>query len=177
MSKQSFMALENDQLNKFIKQNGFPKNLDAISLKSKIDSNNLIPEDIYKFLTDANAELFDTPVIGAEVYKSIDGGITWQKQNSNYLDGVYNSYGYYFGRIHVSPSNSNQIYIYGVPILKSDDSGKTFKRIGASNVHVDHHDLWINPKNTNHLVLGNDGGVNISYDQGNNWIKLNHPSV
>ena len=91
MSKQSFMALENDQLNKFIKQNGFPKNLDAISLKSKIDSNNLIPEDIYKFLTDANAELFDTPVIGAEVYKSIDGGITWQKQNSNYLDGVYNS--------------------------------------------------------------------------------------
>ena len=177
MSKQSFMALENDQLNKFIKQNGFPKDLDAVSLKSKIDSNELIPEDIYKFLTDANAELFDTPVIGAEVYKSIDGGISWQKQNSNYLDGVYNSYGYYFGRIHVSPTNSDQIYIYGVPILKSDDSGKTFKRIGASNVHVDHHDLWINPKNTNHLVLGNDGGVNISYDQGNNWIKLNQPSV
>ena len=166
MSKQSFMYLGNDKLNNFIKQNGFPKDLDAVYLKSKINSNQLIPEDIYKFLTDANAELFDTPVIGAEVYKSIDGGISWQKQNSNYLDGVYNSYGYYFGRIHVSPTNSDQIYIYGVPILKSDDSGKTFKRIGASNVHVDHHDLWINPKNTNHLVLGNDGGVNISYDQG-----------
>ena len=177
MSKQSFMDLGNEKLNSFIKQNGFPKDTDAVYLKSKINSNQLIPEDIYKFLTDANAELFDTPVIGAEVYKSIDGGISWQKQNSNYLDGVYNSYGYYFGRIHVSPTNSDQIYIYGVPILKSDDSGKTFKRIGASNVHVDHHDLWINPKNTNHLVLGNDGGVNISYDQGDNWIKLNQPSV
>ena len=128
-------------------------------------------------MTDANAELFDTPVIGAEVYKSLDSGITWTKQNDEYLDGVYNSYGYYFGRIHVSPKDSNQIYIYGVPIIKSNDSGKTYTRIGASNVHVDHHDLWINPKNTNHLVLGNDGGVNISYDQGENWIKLNQPSV
>ena len=63
------------------------------------------------------------------------------------------------------------------PLLKSNDSGKTFSDIGASNVHVDHHDLWINPNDNNHLVLGNDGGVNISYDQGDNWIKLNQPSV
>ena len=97
--------------------------------------------------------------------------------NEDYLDGVYSSYGYYFGRIHVSPVDSEQIYIYGVPLLKSNDSGKTFSDIGASNVHVDHHDLWINPNDNNHLVLGNDGGVNISYDQGDNWIKLNQPSV
>ena len=177
MSKQDFMNLDNDKLNSFIKQNGFPNDLNSNGLKTKINSGELKPVDVYKFLTDANAELFDTPVIGAEVYKSVDGGLTWSKQNDEYLDAVYNSYGYYFGRIHVSPTDSDQIYIYGVPILKSNDSGKTYKRIGASNVHVDHHDLWINPKNTNHLVLGNDGGVNISYDQGNNWIKLNQPSV
>ena len=75
------------------------------------------------------------------------------------------------------PIDSNKIYVYGVPILKSNDSGKSYERIGASNVHVDHHDLWINPENTDHLVLGNDGGVNISYDEGANWIKLNQPSV
>ena len=63
----------------------------------------LVPNDLYRFLTDANAELFDTPVIGAEVYKSVDSGVTWTKQNDEHLDGVYNSYGYYFGRIHVSP--------------------------------------------------------------------------
>lgn len=177
MSKEELLNLNKEELNLFIRKNSFPKDINSQSLKAKIKSNLIKPDDVYRFLTDANAELFDTPVIGAEVYKSMDGGQTWKKQNMDYLDSVYNSYGYYFGRIHVSPTNSEQIYIYGVPILKSNDSGKTFKRIGASNVHVDHHDLWINPKNTNHLVLGNDGGVNISYDQGENWIKLNQPSV
>ena len=177
MTKQDFMSLDNKELNLFIKQNRFQNELNSELLKSKIESGELKPSDVYKFLTDANAELFDTPVIGAEVYKSVDGGTTWKKQNEEYLDAVYNSYGYYFGRIHVSPIDSEQIYIYGVPILKSNDSGKTYVRIGASNVHVDHHDLWINPKNTDHLVLGNDGGVNISYDQGVNWMKLNQPSV
>jgi len=177
MTKQDFMSLDNKELNLFIKQNRFQNELNSELLKSKIKSGELKPSDVYKFLTDANTELFDTPVIGAEVYKSLDGGTTWKKQNEEYLDAVYNSYGYYFGRIHVSPIDSEQIYIYGVPILKSNDSGKTYVRIGASNVHVDHHDLWINPKNTDHLVLGNDGGVNISYDQGVNWMKLNQPSV
>ena len=177
MPKQDFMSLDNEKLNLFIKNNGFDKALNSDKLKARIQSDELKPQDIYRFLTDANAELFDTPVIGAEVYKSVDGGNSWKKQNDEYLDGVYNSYGYYFGRIHVSPTNSNQIYVYGVPILKSNDSGKSFERIGASNVHVDHHDLWINPQNTDHLVLGNDGGVNISYDEGANWIKLNQPSV
>ena len=177
MSKEDFMSLDNEKLNLFIKNNGFDKGLNSDKIKARVQSDELKPEDIYRFLTDANAELFDTPVIGAEVYKSVDGGNSWKKQNDEYLDGVYNSYGYYFGRIHVSPINSNQIYVYGVPILKSNDSGKSFERIGASNVHVDHHDLWINPENTDHLVLGNDGGVNISYDEGANWIKLNQPSV
>ena len=177
MSKEDFMSLDNEKLNLFIKNNGFDKGLNSDKIKARVQSDELKPEDIYRFLTDANAELFDTPVIGAEVYKSVDGGNSWKKQNDEYLDGVYNSYGYYFGRIHVSPTNSNKIYVYGVPILKSNDSGKSYKRIGASNVNVDHHDLWINPENTDHLVLGNDGGVNISYDEGANWIKLNQPSV
>ncbi len=177
MSKSDFLKLEDKELKAFISQNNFPKENDLENIKTRIQKDELYPNDIYKFLTDANAELFDSAVIGAEVYKSVDAGKTWKKMNEDYLDGVYSSYGYYFGRIHVSPVDSEQIYIYGVPLLKSNDSGKTFSDIGASNVHVDHHDLWINPNDNNHLVLGNDGGVNISYDQGDNWIKLNQPSV
>ena len=137
----------------------------------------LQPDDLYKYLVNANSELFDTPIIGAEVYKSENGGKTWAKTHNSFLDGVYNTYGYYFGKIHVDQSNSQKIYTYGVPILTSDDGGKTFYRIGKENVHADHHDLWINPDKPGHLINGNDGGVNITYDDGKNWIKNNSTEV
>ena len=64
-----------------------------------------------------------------------------------------------------------------MPILKSKDGGKTFTSISEENVHADHQALWINPKNSRHLINGNDGGVNITYDDGENWIKNNSPAV
>ena len=142
-----------------------------------VKSGSVKPIDLAKYLEDANSMLFDTPVVGAEVYKSTNGGKSWKKMHDDYLDGIYFSYGYYFGHIHVSPVNENDIYIYGVPILKSKDSGESWSSISAENVHADHHALWINPKNPNHLIDGNDGGVNITYDDGENWIKNNSPSV
>jgi len=65
----------------------------------------------------------------------------------------------------------------GVPIVRSEDGGKTFKSINEENVHVDHHALWINPKNPQHLILGNDGGVYVSFDTGETWTNCNSPSV
>ncbi len=109
--------------------------------------------------------------------KSKDGGLSWTKTHDDYLDGLVYSYGYYFGVIKTNPKHPGKIYIAGVPILRSDDGGKTFKSINGQNVHADHHAIWINPKNKNHLIIGNDGGVNISYDDGENWIKCNTPSV
>ncbi len=65
----------------------------------------------------------------------------------------------------------------GVPIIKSDDGGKTFSAIGKENVHGDHQAIWLNPNREGHIINGNDGGVNISYDDGANWTKNNVPSV
>ncbi|NNE31344.1 MAG: glycosyl hydrolase, partial [Winogradskyella sp.] len=177
MSNAEFLALEDKKLDQFLKTNGFQEKYRAANVKQMVRSGNVKPVDLAKYLEDANSMLFDTPVVGAEVYKSTDGGMTWKKTHDDYLDGIYYSYGYYFGHVHVSPANEDHIYIYGVPILKSKDGGKTFASIDAENVHADHHALWINPKNPNHLVNGNDGGVNISYDDGENWIKNNSPSV
>lgn len=177
MSTADFLALDNKKLNTYLKMNGFQEKYRADNVKQMVRSGNVKPIDLAKYLEDANSLLFDTPVIGTEVYKSTDGGKTWNKTHDDYLDDIYYSYGYYFGHIYVAPNNSENIYIYGVPIVKSKDSGKTFTSISAENVHADHHALWINPKDPNHLINGNDGGVNITYDDGENWIKNNSPTV
>jgi len=177
MSVDTFLSLDNKKLNDFLKTNGFQEKYKAENVKQMVKDGSVKPIDLAKYLEDANSLLFDTPVIGAEVYKSTDGGMTWSKTHEGYIDDLYYSYGYYFGHVHVSPDNQDHIYIYGVPILKSKDGGKTFTSIDAENVHSDHHALWIDPKNPNHLINGNDGGVNITYDDGENWTKNNSPSV
>ncbi|WP_228852799.1 VPS10 domain-containing protein [Aegicerativicinus sediminis] len=177
MSNREFLNLDNSKLNRFLKQNGFQEKYRAENVKNLVESGVVKPADLALYLEDANAQLFDTPVIGAEVFISENGGRTWSKTHEGYLDDLYYSYGYYFGHIHVSPKNRDHIYVYGVPILSSKDGGKTYKSIDAENVHADHHALWIDPKNPNHLINGNDGGVNITYDDGKHWLKNNTPSV
>jgi len=177
MTAQALLDLEDKKLNAYLKMNGFQEKYRAENIKQLVRSGNLMPIALATYLEDANSQLFDTPVIGAEVYKSTDGGSHWTKTHDDYLDEIYYSYGYYFGHIYVAPQHPDHIYIYGVPIVKSKDGGKTFTSINAENVHADHHALWINPKNPNHLINGNDGGVNMSYDAGENWIKNNSPSV
>ncbi|HPE84114.1 MAG TPA: glycosyl hydrolase [Aequorivita sp.] len=177
MDVAAFLALDDKKLNQFLKMNGFQEKYRSENVKQMVRVGSVKPEDLAKYLEDANSALFDTPVIGAEVYKSTDGGKSWKKTHDGFLDDLYYSYGYYFGKIHVDPSDANKIYVYGVPILKSANGGKTFESINADNVHVDHHALWINPKMPGHLIDGNDGGVNISYDDGKTWIKNNAPAV
>ena len=177
MSLEKFIELNDMDLNQFLKNNGFPKKYDAKKVKQLVESKEISPIDLKLFLEDANTVMFETPIIGAEVFRTDDGGINWVKKNINYLGSLYNTYGYYFGRVHVSPINKDHIYIYGVPILKSKDGGVSYESIDYENLHVDHHDLWINPNDSEHLINGNDGGVNMSYDGGKNWTKLNQPSV
>ncbi len=177
MDTETFLALDNSDLNNFLKQNNFQEKYRAENVKQLVRAEDINPTDLVKYLEDANSQLFDTPVIGAEVYRSNDGGITWTKMNDEYIEDLFYSYGYYFAQIRVDPSNVDKIYICGVPIVKSDDGGKTWKSINGENVHSDHHALWIDPNMSGHLINGNDGGVNISYDDGETWIKNNSLAV
>jgi photosystem II stability/assembly factor-like uncharacterized protein len=142
-----------------------------------VDNQNKRPNSKMEKPKDANAALFETEVIGCELYKSIDGGVSWKKTHENYIDDLYYSYGYYFGNIAVDLKEEDRIYLGGVPLIFSEDGGKTFKSISKENVHADHHVTWINPKNPNHIINGNDGGVNITYDNGAHWIKCNNQAV
>ena len=175
MSKEDFLALDQEKLKAYLDENGFEEKYDSETVSKMIKEDKIKPIALKEYVEDANRLLFDTPVVGAEVYTYSDG--QWEKTTDEYFDGLYNSYGYYFGEIQVNPQDSNQMYIMGVPIIRSDDGGKTWKNINGDNVHADHHALWINPNNPSHLILGNDGGINISYDYGENWNKCNSPAV
>lgn len=177
MSKEAFLKLPDAELNIYLKNNGFQEKYRAKNVKQMVSVGSVKPIDLAKFLEDENAVVFDSPVIGAEVYKTTNGGASWKKTHTDYIDGLYSSYGYYFGEIRVDLQDENGIYILGVPILKSKDGGKTFTSISRENVHSDHQALWVNPKKQGHLLNGNDGGLNLSYDDGENWIKLNDPAV
>ncbi len=80
----------------------------------------------------------------------------------------------YFSQIRVDAQNPNTIFVAGLPVAKSLDGGKTFATLDAAGgneepAHVDQHAIWVDPRNGKHLMIGNDGGLDISYDQGRTW--------
>ncbi|MEM8907851.1 MAG: hypothetical protein AAGD05_08400, partial [Bacteroidota bacterium] len=101
------------------------------------------------------------------LYKSTDGGHKWKKISEENIGNRP----FYYAELYVDPSNENRIWNLYTYVSKSEDGGKTFKTIldYGKGVHPDHHAFWIHPQNSNYLIDGNDGGLNISRDGGKNW--------
>ncbi len=101
------------------------------------------------------------------LYRSTDGGHKWSKRSS---DKNIGNRPFYYADIFVDPQNENRIYSLWSVVSRSEDGGKTFDVIVPySGVHPDHHAFWIHPENPNYIIEGNDGGLNISKDGGDNW--------
>jgi photosystem II stability/assembly factor-like uncharacterized protein len=143
---------------------------------SVVDNYNLRPDTSKTPKPNTGAGPAANQIYGCEVYKSLDGGKHWNKTNEKNIE-IYNTFGYYFGKIFVSPTNPNKVVILGTSANLSTDGGKSFTSMDKGNTHADWHALWINPKRDDHMIAGNDGGCNISYDAGKNWFKANSPAV
>ena len=100
------------------------------------------------------------------LYRTDDAGATWRKMSD------VNPRPMYFSQVRIDPQTDSRIYLLGVSLHVSDDAGKTFRSDGAERIHVDHHALWIDPRNPRHLIIGNDGGVSISRDRAATWSWL-----
>jgi len=170
----TFAKLNDRRLDTFLKRNRLTPRYSAAGIKELVAQNRIKPNSLYDYLY-VNTGFERTPT-GAEVYRSDNSGQTWQKTNKSEIP-IFFTYGYYFAKIYVDPSNTEKVYTLGFSSQVSTDGGRNWRNMDKPNVHADHHALWINPSRPGHLINGNDGGVNITYDDGETWFKANTPAV
>ncbi len=175
ISKEAFAGLKNNLLDTFLRKNGFPRKYTAKNVKEMVAEDKVKPTSLWEYL-DTDDGFQNAGIFGCEIYKSTDGGMSWKKTNTKDIN-IFSTYGYYFAKIYTSHTNPDLVYTLGIYALVSDDGGKTFRTMDKGNVHADHHALWVNPKKDVHLINGNDGGVNITYDTGRVWFKANTPPL
>ena len=109
------------------------------------------------------------------LYRSDDGGDNWTLANS---DPRLTSRSWYFNWLAVDPSNPDVVYIPNVAFYRTEDAGKTISIVRGAPGGDDYHDIWIDPKNSNHLILGCDQGTSVSIDRGQTWSTwYNQPTA
>ncbi len=175
ITKEQFAALKINLVDTFLRKNNFPRKYSGKGVTEMVATDKVNPTALWDYL-DSDDGFQNTGIVGCEIYRSEDGGLTWKKTHTK-PNPNFNTYGYYFAKIYTSAYNPDKIYSIGFIAQLSTDGGKTFKTIDKGNVHADHHALWVNPKRDSHIINGNDGGTNISYDDGANWFKANTPAV
>ncbi|TRO67299.1 VPS10 domain-containing protein [Christiangramia sabulilitoris] len=107
------------------------------------------------------------------VYRSDDGGESWEQIND---DRSLRQRAWYYTRIYADPKNKDIVYVLNVNYHKSTDGGKSFSAANAP--HGDHHDLWIAPNDPDRMIMGDDGGAQVTYDGGETWSTYhNQPTA
>lgn len=104
-------------------------------------------------------------------FRTTDRGASWQKMSSYVARSPQ-----YYNEIFCDPKDVDKVYSMDVITQVTEDGGKTWRALGNSDRHVDDHALWIDPEDTRHLIIGGDGGIYETFDEGNNWLfKCNLP--
>ena len=158
-------------------QNGFPTGAKTGRIGLAVSWSN--PDKAYALVDNFNKK----NRLYAEVYRTLDGGQTWARTHEDELH-IFSRIGWYFTDCYVNPQDDDEIFGLGVRAAHSTDGGKTFELMGgdvfhffpnqAEVLHLDHCEMWIDPGNPNHLALGNDGGLYVSYDKGKSWMHHNN---
>jgi len=99
----------------------------------------------------------------AGIYRSDDKGEKWTKMSNT------NPRPMYFSQVRIDPNNDQRIWVAGVNMAYSEDGGKTFSMNRVTRIHVDFHAIWIDPANSNNMIVGCDGGIHFSRDAGKSW--------
>lgn len=140
--------------------------------------------DIMYTIVDNRTPKGENGIVGGELYRSSDRGITWNKAHKGKMPTAI---GYDYCLIRVAPDNPDEVYVLGNKLMRTLDGGKSYSEILGTLVHVqphqspvlhlDHHEMWIDPVNPDRLLLGNDGGFHISWDRGDTWMHYNNMPI
>jgi photosystem II stability/assembly factor-like uncharacterized protein len=167
--------------------NGLPDTKNTGRIGIAISHSN--PNVLYAFVDDHNKKREPRPdetdsyerkvqkvVIGGSIYRSDDKGESWRKMAEihDFFTPFSGTYGWVFGQIRVDPKDENEVYAFGVSKAISRDGGKTWKNWQATDTtsdwtHGDNHAMWFDEENPDRIVVGNDGGVIITYNGGAKW--------
>lgn len=169
MTDEALKDIDTDVLRRFL--TGKVKG-SASALADDAKAGKVKMEDLKKQMVDNNPSVFEGDERQAQVWRSDDAGKTWK----NVSGRMGEHGGYYFNGCFVDPTNADVVYTTGLNLLRSNDGGESWESIGRRN-HVDHHVVWIDPKNPKHLFDGNDGGCYVSYDGAASWRHLNSLAV
>lgn len=138
-------------------ENGLPAEMGKIGISvSKAD-----PNRVFAIVESEKKE--------AGLYRSDNGGKSWKHMTS---DQLLTARSWYYMEVFADPVNANVVYVLNAPMMRSIDGGKTFSRVSVG--HGDTHDLWINPDDNTNMILGDDGGAEITYNTGASWSTLNN---
>ena len=145
-----------------------------------IDASASEPGVVYALLVDHSPEGDGRSGVTGAVYRSGDGGDSWAKTHEEKLPTYV---GWDFCDVRVAPDDANEVYVCGLRLLRSEDGGKSWERGGervqrlhahrGSGMHLDMHDVWIDPEHPDRLLLGTDGGLYVSWDRARSYLHLN----
>lgn len=184
MTQEEFLKLDDERMNQFLRGYSFPREFDAEKVKKDAKDNKLKFEDFKAHVKGQEKIPKQNPrCFGPELYVTENGGTSWRKTHTvdlwEEVDWVYGTATHYFQRMEVDPTNDQRLIISAVGLLKTEDGGKTFLYADeyGDDVHADHHAILFNSKDPKRVLLGNDGGLNLSLDGGLTWRPIKNLPV
>jgi photosystem II stability/assembly factor-like uncharacterized protein len=172
LNDETLAQIDPEVLNGFLRTatNGEIKAADVLR---DVKAKKLTFAQLRALIADKYPNVFDPGLVGEELYRSDDGGMTWRRTATGRF-GVIG--GYYYDSVFVDPTNPDDLYVTGLPLLHSTDGGKTWADV-AHRAHVDFHAVWHDPRQPGKIWMGNDGGLYVSYDGGVTTTHVNNVAV